>query len=304
MRDEDSRKLKSTISGVMVIDKPVGKTSHDVVQFVRKGTGLRRIGHTGTLDPRASGVLVVLIGPAVRLSEYLQTDSKRYEANIHLGATSDTYDSDGVIQSTGFEKTITEDQVLETIKQFTGEFEQIPPAYSAIKVQGRRAYALARKGLEVKLPSRKVNVYSFDLVEYNPPEIAVDIFCSSGTYIRSIAHEIGKVLGCGAYLSGLRRTVSGHFSLRDAITLPDLQICFNEGTWYQYLIPAAESLGNMKEVLLNLDMEAEIRHGRRIPAESNEFPIAKGVSGQGELIALLENCPDTTEWQPKKVFYL
>ena len=265
---------------------------------------MRRIGHTGTLDPRASGVLVVLIGPAVRLSEYLQTDSKRYEANIHLGATSDTYDSDGVIQSTGFEKTITEEQVLETIKQFTGEFEQIPPAYSAIKVQGERAYALARKGLEVKLPSRKVNVYSFDLVEYNPPEIAVDIFCSSGTYIRSIAHDIGKVLGCGAYLSGLRRTVSGHFSLRDAITLPDLQICFNEGTWYQYLIPAAESLGNMKEVPLDLDMEAEIRHGRRIPAESNEFPIAKGVSGQGELIALLENCPDTTEWQPKKVFYL
>ncbi len=303
MRDEDSRRLKSAISGVLVVDKPVGKTSHDVVQFIRKGTGLRRIGHTGTLDPRASGVLVILVGPAVRLSEYLLTDFKRYEASFILGATSDTYDGDGVIQPTGIDMDISEEQILDAMKQFTGEFEQVPPAYSAIKINGQKAYDLARKGKAVQLPSRKVTVFSFDLIEFNSPEVAVDIFCSSGTYVRSIAHEMGNVLGCGAYLNGLRRTVSGQFSLRDAITLPDLQACFNEGTWYQHLIPAAEALRDMEEVLLTLEMESEIRHGRRVPAESAAFEFAKGVSEQGELIALLELCPDTVEWKPKKVFY-
>ncbi len=303
MRDESSRKLKSAISGVLVVDKPVGKTSHDVVQFIRKGTGLRRIGHTGTLDPRASGVLVCLVGPAVRLNEYLQTDYKRYEASFVLGAVSDTYDGDGLIQPGGDASGISEEQVLEAIKHFTGEIEQTPPAYSAIKINGQKAYDLARKGKSVQLPSRKVTVFSFDLIEYNPPEIAVDIYCSSGTYIRSIAHEMGKVLGPGAYLNGLRRTVSGRFSLRDAITLPDLQTCFTEGTWYQHLIPAAESLPDMPEVLLTLESEADIHNGRRIPAEPGAPALAKGVSELGELIALLEFDPETVEWKPKKVFY-
>ena len=303
MRDEESRKFKSAISGVMVVDKPVGKTSHDVVQIIRKGTGLRRIGHTGTLDPRASGVLVILIGPAVRLSEYLLTDRKRYEATIRFGAVSDTYDGDGLIQPTGVDVHLTEDQILEAMKAFTGEFDQVPPAYSAIKLQGRKAYELARQGQKVVLPSRKVDVFSFDLVEFNLPEISVDIYCSSGTYIRSIAHELGEKLGCGAYLNGLRRTVSGHFSLRDAITIPDLQACFEEGTWYQHLIPAADSLGGMQEVLLDMEMEAEIRHGRKIPAKFDDAAIAKAVSEQGELVAILEKSSDAMTWQPKKVFF-
>jgi len=303
MRDEDSRKLKSAISGVIVVDKPVGKTSHDVVQIIRKGTGLRRIGHTGTLDPRASGVLVILIGPAVRLSEYLLTDRKRYEATIRLGAVSDTYDGDGVIQSTGVEVRLTEDQILEAMKEFTGEFDQIPPAYSAIKLQGKKAYELARQGKPVQIPSRKVNVFSFDLVEFNLPEISVDIYCSSGTYIRSIAHDLGKKLGCGAYLNGLRRTVSGHFSLRDAITIPDLQTCFEEGTWYQHLIPAADSLEGMQEVLLDMELEAAIRYGKKIPAKPEDAALAKAVSEQGELIAILEKSSDGMAWLPKKVLY-
>ena len=303
MRDEESRKLKSAISGVMVVDKPVGKTSHDIVQIVRKGTGFRRIGHTGTLDPRASGVLVILIGSAVRLSEYLLTDRKRYEATIRLGAVSDTYDGDGVIQSTGVEVHFTEDQILKVMKEFTGEFDQIPPAYSAIKLQGQKAYELARKGQTVLLPSRRVNVFSFDLVEFNPPEIAVDIHCSSGTYIRSIAHDLGIKLGCGAYLNGLRRTVCGHFSLRDAITIPDLQKSFEEGTWYQYLIPAADSLEGMQEVLLDMELEAEIRYGRKIPAKPDDAQIAKAVSEQGELVAILEKSSDGMVWLPKKVFF-
>lgn len=303
MRSDEVKRYKSAISGVMIVDKPSGKTSHDVVQIIRKGTGLRRIGHTGTLDPRASGVLVILIGPAVRLSEYLQTDRKRYEALIRFGSVSDTYDADGDVQPTGLAVDITEDRLLEAMEKFVGEIEQIPPSYSALKINGRKAYELARKGEPVEIPSRKVTLYAFDLIEYNPPELTAEIYCSSGTYVRSVAHDLGKELGCGAYLAGLRRTLSGRFSLRDAVPIPELMDSFEEGTWYQYLIPAAEALEGYQELILDVETEAAVRHGRRIPAESTEFSMAKGVSEQGELIAILELDEETREWKPKKVLY-
>ena len=180
MRSEETKRYKSAISGVLIVDKPIGKTSHDIVQIIRKGTGIRRIGHTGTLDPRASGVLVILIGPAVRLSEYLQSDIKRYEATIRLGSVSDTYDGDGLIETTGADMNISEDQISEAMKKFVGEIEQTPPVYSALKIKGRKAYEMAREGIDFEIPSRKVTVYSMDLIEYNPPELSVDILCSSG----------------------------------------------------------------------------------------------------------------------------
>ncbi len=304
MKDEDSRKLKSAISGILIVDKPSGMTSHDVVAVIRKGTGLRRIGHTGTLDPRASGVLVILIGPAVRLSEYLVSDRKGYEAQIHFGSVSDTYDGDGNILETGYNAPEDEDEIMDAMADFTGEITQVPPAYSAIKIHGQKAYDLARKGQEVELAARKVTVYSFEFIEYTRPELTADIICSSGTYIRSIAHDLGQKLGCGAYLSGLRRTLSGNFSLRDAVPLATLKKAFEDGTWYQYLIPAAEALNDYEEVFLDMETEADIRHGRRIPAEPGVHgSFGKAVSEQGELIALLEYVPETDEWKPKKVFY-
>ncbi len=303
MRSEETKRYKSAISGVLIVDKPIGKTSHDIVQIIRKGTGIRRIGHTGTLDPRASGVLVILIGPAVRLSEYLQSDIKRYEATIRLGSVSDTYDGDGLIETTGADMNISEDQISEAMKKFVGEIEQTPPVYSALKIKGRKAYEMAREGIAFEIPSRKVTVYSMDLIEYNPPELSVDILCSSGTYVRSIANDLGQVLGCGAYLSGLRRTLSGHFSLRDAVSIPNLEASFEEGNWYQYLIPAAEALDGYAELVVDMDEESQIRHGRRIPAQNTDSPYAKAVSEQGELIAILELDPETSEWKPKKVLY-
>lgn len=303
MRSEEVKKYKSAISGIIIVDKPVGKSSHEVVQFIRKGTGIRRTGHTGTLDPRASGVLVVMIGPAVRLSEYLQTDSKRYEATVRLGCVSDTYDSDGVIEEAGEWSQITEEKILEVLDDFTGEIEQVPPKFSAIKMNGQKAYDMARKGVDFEMASRKVNVYSIDLIEFNPPEFSIDVFCSSGTYIRSIAHDIGKALGCGAYLTELRRISSGKYSLRNAVTLSDLEKAFEEGNWYQYLIPASELLEDMHELFLDTDQITDIRNGKRIPAETTEFPLAKAISEQGELIAILELDLKTSEWLPKKVLY-
>jgi tRNA pseudouridine55 synthase len=225
MNSEDNFDMKNAISGVLVIDKPVGMTSHDVVQVVRKGTNIRRAGHTGTLDPRASGVLIVLVGPAVRLSEYVSASDKRYQAVITLGKTTDTYDEDG-LQTSSAPVNVTEEQFEKELMTFVGDIEQTPPPYSAVKVNGRKAYEMARHGEEVDLSPRIISVYSLELLEWAPPEVVIDIFCSSGTYVRSLANDLGDRLGCGATLTGLRRTKSGRFTLRDAVPLRKLNEAF------------------------------------------------------------------------------
>ena len=305
----NSQDVKNAISGALVIDKPVGMTSHDVVQAVRNGTGLRRAGHTGTLDPRASGVLVILVGPAVRLSEYVSASDKRYQAIIRLGGTTDTYDADGKFTPTTDPSNIMEADFEEALKTFVGEIEQTPPPYSAVKVQGRKAYEMARKGEEVELEPRIITVHHLEVLEWTPPEVVIDVHCSSGTYVRSLANDLGKKLGCGAYLVGLRRTKSGKFTLRDAVPLRKLQEAFTAGNWYQYLIPAAEALGDWPAVELNPDEVEAVRHGHRVKAKEADLVNAKvrGVSTQGELVALMEQMenPDdgSKEWQPKKVFF-
>src|SRR5512141_1827384 len=170
----DKGQIKNVVSGVLVVDKPIGLTSHDVVQIIRRGTGIRRAGHTGTLDPRASGVLVILIGPAVRLSEYVSASDKRYQAILRLGATTDTYDAEGQITSSRPVENITEEQFEDALKNFVGEIEQVPPPYSAVKIKGKKAYELAREGEEVDLAPRRIHVYSLDLLEWATPEAVID----------------------------------------------------------------------------------------------------------------------------------
>lgn len=300
--ENDKNDLLNQISGVLVVDKPIGMTSHDVVQVIRRGTGIRRAGHTGTLDPRASGVLVVLLGPAVRLSEYVSASDKRYQAIMRLGTTTDTYDADGRVTGSA-EVEVTEEQFTEALTHFVGEIEQVPPPYSAVKVQGRKAYEMAREGEEVDLAPRKITVYSLELLEWALPEAVIDVYCSSGTYVRSLANDLGEMLGCGASLTGLRRTKSGRFTLRDAVQLRKLEEAFDNGTWYQYLIPAAEALSDWPAVELTTEQVDAIRHGHRIAGAEDVGEIARGISEQGELVALLGFESDTKEWQPKKVFF-
>lgn len=310
--EERDRSL-DVVSGVLVVDKPMGMTSHDVVQTIRRGTGIRRAGHTGTLDPRASGVLVILIGPAVRLSEYVSASKKRYQATLSLGSSTNTYDLEGEVVNTGSAEDISEEDFEKALQQFVGQIEQVPPQYSAVKVKGRRAYDMARGGEEVPLEPRIINVYSLEMLEWAPPEVVIDVYCSSGTYVRSLANDLGQVLGCGAHLVGLRRTMSGRFTLRDAIPLRRLQESFNDSTWYKHLIPAAEALGDWAMVELDADQVELIRHGHRIAAneeaknwernEDNNLIWARGVSQQGDLVALLQLDDETGEWQPKKVFF-
>lgn len=295
--------MKNIVSGVLVVDKPIGLTSHDVVQIIRRGTGIRRAGHTGTLDPRASGVLVVLIGPAVRLSEYVSASDKRYQATIRLGSSTDTYDAEGVVTESAAWENITEEQFNEVLQKFVGEIEQVPPPYSAVKVKGKHAYDMAREGEEVDLEPRTIHVYSLEILEWAPPEVVIDVYCSSGTYVRSLANDLGKELGCGAHLIGLRRTKSGRFTLRDAIPLRKLQESFEAGSWYRNLIPAAEALADWPMVELDADQVELVRHGHRVPADEDAKGWARGVSEQGDLVALLELDEETHEWQPRKVFF-
>ena len=305
----ESQDIKNAISGILVVDKPVGLTSHDVVDIVRRGTNIRRAGHTGTLDPRASGVLVILIGPAVRLSEFVSASDKRYQAILRLGSTTDTYDAEGHFtrQTSTTPVEVTEPQFNEVLQRFIGEIEQTPPPYSAVKVHGRKAYEMAREGEEVELAPRKINVFHLEVLEWTPPEVVIDVHCSSGTYVRSLANDVGTALGCGAYLVGLRRTKSGRFTLRDATPLRKLQEAFTAGNWYQYLIPAAEALAEWPAVELNPDGVEEVKHGHRIKAAADAQPgLVRGVSMAGELIAIMDLVTGedgSPEWQPKKVFY-
>ncbi len=298
----DNLNPNNTISGVLVVDKPVGLTSHEVVQIIRRGTNIRRAGHTGTLDPRASGVLVILLGPAVRLSEYVSASDKRYQAVLQLGTTTDTYDADGRVLTTNPVE-ISEQQFETALQSFIGEIEQVPPPYSAVKIKGRKAYEMAREGEEVDLQPRRITVYSLELLEWAPPEAVIDVYCSSGTYIRSLANDLGKMLGCGAHLVGLRRTKSGRFTLRDAVPLRKLRESFENNSWYQYVIPAAEALSDWPSVELTLEQVDAIRHGHRVPGKAGIGKMARGISEQGDLVALLEFDPSTDEWQPKKVFF-
>ncbi len=303
----NSQDTKNAISGVLVIDKPTGMTSHDVVNIVRRGTDIRRVGHTGTLDPRASGVLVILVGPAVRLSEYISASDKRYQAIIRMGTATDTYDAEGSFTREETDIDVTEEQFETELKKFEGEIEQTPPPYSAVKVKGRKAYELARKGEEVELEPRMIQVHHLEVLEWAMPEVVVDVHCSSGTYIRSLANDLGEVLGCGAYLVGLRRTKNGRFSLRDSVPLRKLKEAFETGDWYKYLIPAAESLSDWPSVELDPDQVETIRHGHRIKADPGTEPgMVRGISMAGELVALLnleEGEDGNLEWQPKKVFF-
>lgn len=211
------------MDGVFVIDKPAGMTSHDVVDAVRKALRTKRVGHGGTLDPDATGILLVGVGKATRFLSYAQASPKRYEAIVKLGTTTSTLDASGdVLEERPV--SVSKDQIEDLLPRFTGEIDQVPPMVSAIKIGGKRLHELARQGEEVERPPRRVTIYELSLTEgpTEDDEFSLDVLCSGGTYIRTLAHDIGQELGCGAHLKTLRRTEAAGFSLGDAIALDDV----------------------------------------------------------------------------------
>lgn len=287
--------------GFIIVDKPVGPTSHNIVTIVRHGTGVRKVGHAGTLDPRASGVLVLCLGPATRLSEYLSTSSKRYEAVVRFGTATRTYDAEGpVVRQTEAVPTLEEIQAV--LPEFRGEIEQVPPPFSAIKVRGKKAYELARAGQEVRLEPRLVTIHLLGILEYRPPDLLLDIECTAGTYIRSLAHDLGARVSTGAYLASLRRTRAGPFSLEDAVPLPKLEVGFLTNKWKRYLQPAVKALPDLPTVKVEGDNLERIHFGQRIPAEPGSSGMARAIGPDGELVAVLEVVEEGKEWHPRKVF--
>lgn len=287
--------------GLLIVDKPVGPTSHHVVNMVRRGTGIRKVGHAGTLDPRASGVLVLCLGSATRLSEYLSTSAKRYEAVVRFGTSTRTFDADGeIVRRT--DKSPTLEQIQATLPRFRGEIEQVPPPFSAIKVQGRKAYELARRGEDVELEARTVHIFELKVVSYQPPDLSLSVDCSAGTYIRSLAHELGEALEAVAHLAALRRTRAGPFTTRDAVPLPRLEVGFVTDKWEQHLRPASDALPDLPVVEVEGETLELLRNGHRIPAEPGATGVAKAIGPDGDLVALLEVVDGENEYQPRKVF--
>jgi tRNA pseudouridine55 synthase len=280
------------VDGIIVVDKPRGWTSHDVVNRVRRLAGMRRVGHLGTLDPPATGVLPVVVGRATRLAQFYARNDKIYEAVIWFGYSTDTYDADG--ERTSEERVVVLDAAaLETaLARFRGRFEQAPPPVCAKKVGGRPAYELARKQQTVELNPVPVEVYSLDLLRVGGCEAEVRVHCSAGTYLRSIAYDLGQDFGCGAFLKSLRRTASGDFRIESAHSLDDLAALATEDGLLEALIPASQLLPEFPSEIVDPITAGQIRNGRDFrvsPFQARQGArFVKAVTAQGDLVAIGE----------------
>jgi tRNA pseudouridine55 synthase len=280
------------VDGVIVVDKPREWTSHDVVNKMRRLAGTRKVGHLGTLDPGATGVLPLVIGRATRLAQFYVRNDKIYEGVIHFGYSTASYDADGEATSPEVAVSLERDTLEKVLDQFRGPFAQVPPAVSAKKIAGRPAYELVRKKLPVELQPVDVEVYSLEVLGIENCEASVRVHCSAGTYLRSIAHEAGQALGCGAFLKTLRRTASGDFKIQVARTLEVLAELSGAGRLEEALIPAAQLLPEFPLEMVDAITAGQIRNGRDFRV--SPFQIKKGsrfvkaVTSHGELIAIGE----------------
>jgi tRNA pseudouridine55 synthase len=288
-------------SGVLVIDKPSGWTSFDVVGFVRRRTGVKRVGHAGTLDPAATGVLPVALGQATRLIEYLADATKTYEAEVRLGLETDTYDLDGAVVAERDASAVTAAATEKALTAFRGEFEQVPPAFSAIKRQGVPLYKLARRGEAVEPAARRVRVDRLEALAFTPPTVRLVIDCAKGFYVRSLAHDLGRALGVGGTLAALRRTRVGSFSLTEAVDIETLAREMESDAWQERLFPPDEIVLGWPAAILGETNARRVRNG--LPASmtaSREEERCRAYSEAGELIALLRR--EDEAWRPDKVF--
>jgi tRNA pseudouridine55 synthase len=280
------------VDGVIVVDKPEGWTSHDVVNKMRRITGTRKVGHLGTLDPIATGVLPLVVGRATRLAQFYQRNDKIYEAVIRFGYATDTYDRDGAPTSPQIETVVDRDALERRLTAFRGEFCQIPPPVSAKKIDGKRAYELARRNVAVELPPVRVQMFELTLVKVEGAEAVIRAHCSGGTYLRSIAHDLGVGMKVGAHLRDLRRLASGDFTIEQAHSVSELESMGKEGRLAEVLVPPAQLLPEFPEVFVDAPVMAQIRQGRSFPASPfrsrQGTRYVKAISRAGELVAIGE----------------
>ncbi len=290
------------ISGFFVIDKPAGISSHDVVSRVRRILGTRKVGHTGTLDPFATGVLPVAVNDVTKVIPFLDEGVKCYQALLRLGVVTDTLDMTGRILAEGDYSSVSRERFLELLTRFCGVISQVPPMFSAIKRDGQPLYKLARQGIEVERRPRQVEIHSLELLSFEPPLACLRVSCSRGTYVRSLADDLGAELGCGASLQELRRIASGPFQLSRAITLATLEEAREGGTLDALCLDPFAALAHLPDIPLSDAGLAKVRHGRSpewgetllcAPCEGTGSGLAR-LSRNGTLVAVarIELLPD------------
>jgi tRNA pseudouridine55 synthase len=280
------------VDGAIIVDKPAGMTSHDVVNRMRRLSGTRKIGHLGTLDPMATGVLPLLIGRATRLAQFFGPAEKQYDARIRFGWSTDTYDREGAPTSEPVEPGFSREELEDALASFRGTFLQTPPPFSAKKIAGTPAYKLARKKIAVELTPVEVRVIAMDLDEFDGSSARLRVHCSAGTYLRGIAHDVGQKIGCGAHLDSLRRTASGDFSEEQARSLDELAKLSDAGRLAEALIPAANLLPQFSTAAVDLLTVGQIRQGKDfrlspfLAIPSSKY--VKAISQEGDLVAIGE----------------
>ncbi len=275
-----------------------------MVARVRHIVHMKRVGHAGTLDPAAVGVLPVCLGQATRVVEYLGDSGKEYRATITFGVETTTYDAEGEVTARhALPPMLDRAAIAAALPQFLGEIAQVPPMYSALRRDGKRLYDLARQGVELDLAPRPVRIDALTIVEWTAPTLVLDVACGKGTYIRSLAHDLGVVWGCGAHLAGLIRTRVGPFTRRHSITLATLATAFAEGTWRDLLFAPDEALLTLDAIILATENEQRFYHGQpfTIPAAWQPTGTVRAYTTDGRFLGLVTS-PEPNLWQPTKVF--
>lgn len=298
------------MDGILNINKATGMTSHDVVAKVRKLLKQRRVGHAGTLDPAASGVLPICVGLGTRVAEYLSESGKAYQATLTFGIVTDTYDIEGEVIRTGDASHLTPQHLIDLFPRFLGPQLQHPPLYSAIKLQGQPAYKRVRAGEDITLAARPIEISQLQLLDWQAgttPHATLAVTCSKGTYIRSLAYDMGEQLGCGAHLSSLVRTRSGPFTLAECVTLDGVAQAIEQGTVAQLLLPADRVLASYPALYLDATTTAAVLHGNAFqhPAAQQLAPettLARVYDEEGHFLAIASWDAQQAHWQPKKVF--
>jgi tRNA pseudouridine55 synthase len=277
------------MDGVLVVDKPAGMTSHDVVAVVRRAAGQRRVGHAGTLDPDATGVLIVCLGKATRLASYLQASTKIYDARVRLGVETTTLDASGEVTVERDASAVDEGALCEALKGFVGQIEQVPPMVSAVKVGGERLYRKARRGEVIERSPRSVRIHDIVLEDFEPgprAEAAFLITCSSGTYVRTLAADVGQQLGVGAHLVALRRLGSGRFSLEDAVDLNKVVELGSQGRLAEALLTPAQAVADYPSVTVDAESAYAVGNGRPLNKTGIPGPVAV-LDETGRLLAMV-----------------
>lgn len=293
------------MDGILNINKASGMTSHDVVARIRKLLKQRRVGHAGTLDPAADGVLPICVGQGTRVAEYLSESGKAYRASITFGIVTDTYDAEGEVVRTADTTRLTLSWIEEALPRFLGPQMQLPPLYSAIKLQGQPAYKRMRAGEEITLEPRPIVIYRLLIHDWQPPRLTLEIECSKGTYIRSLAYDLGEQLGSGAHLSALTRTRSGPFTLEHSITLEQLATALEAGNIQDYVYAPDSALQQYPALHLDAATTERVQHGNPFPyGETTEAAaeLARVYDHNGSFLAIATWDDTLHLWQPRKVF--